>query len=163
VPPGRYEVRLAVRTSNAKTASVYSYADVPNFASEPLTLSGLVLGATPAPRTAPRDAFADLMPIVPTARRAFGPGDRVIAFVRAYQHGTRRPLPAIVHFRFVDANDVTVVEDSRTVTADAFQNGAMDILLPLPLERLHAGEHLFAVDVTAGDRTVGRSLRINVK
>jgi VWFA-related protein len=163
VPPGGYEVRAAVRTGDAKTASVYSYVDVPDFADDRVSLSGLVLGATPAPQTAPRDAFTDLMPFVPTARREFERTDRVTAFVRAHQPTKRPAQPATVRLRVIDANDATVLDQARATTAEDFKGGAMDILLPLPLERLRPGEHLLVVEVAVGGRTVARSVRMNVK
>jgi hypothetical protein len=163
VPPGRYELRLAIRTVEGTTASVYTHVEVPDFADERLSVSGLAIGATPSPMTAPRDAFEDLMPVVPTARRTFGRADRVTAFLRAYQLGTRTPVGATVHLRMVDATDVTVVEETHTLTADAFGSGSADVLLPLPLDRLRPGEHLLAVDVTAGERTVARHVRIAVR
>jgi hypothetical protein len=69
VPPGRYEVRLAIRSEDARTASVYTYVTVPDFSDDALSLSGVVLAATGSPRTAPPDAFKDLMPVTPTTRR----------------------------------------------------------------------------------------------
>jgi hypothetical protein len=164
VSPGRYELRLAIRTADARAGSVYTYVDVPDFADERLSLSGLVIGATPAPLTAPRDAFRDLMPVVPTARRVFGRADRVTAFLRAYQLGARTPLPAAARLRIVDANDAPVVDETQTLAADVFGSSrAADVLLPVPLARLGAGEHLLAVDVTAGERTVSRQVRISVR
>ena len=53
VPPGRYEVRLAIRTQQGKTAGVHTYVTVPNFSTEDLALSGLVLAAAPSPKSAP--------------------------------------------------------------------------------------------------------------
>lgn len=55
---------------------------------------GLVLSSTPSPRMAPRDAFKDLLPIVPTARRTFARTDRVTAFARPYQRGVKTPVAA---------------------------------------------------------------------
>jgi VWFA-related protein len=164
VPPGRYEVRAAIRTvSDAKTASVYSYVDVPDFADERLSLSGLVLGATPSPQSAPRDAFTDLMPLVPTTRREFGRTDRVTAFVRAHQQTTRTPQPAMVRVRVIDANERTVLDESRAAAAGDFKAGSMDLLIPLPLERFPLGEHLLVIELTAGGRTATRSMRLTVK
>jgi len=75
--PGRYELRLAVDASVNQRGSVYTFVDVPDFSEQPLSLSGIVLGATPGPLSAPKDAFAGLLPIVPTARRTFAAADRV--------------------------------------------------------------------------------------
>ena len=69
VPPGRYEVRLGARTADARSGSVYTFVDVPEFTREALSMSGLVLAVTPSVGAAPAGAYADLLPIVPTARR----------------------------------------------------------------------------------------------
>ena len=44
--PGRYEIRAALEdASRLRTGSVYTYVDVPDFAKDPLSLSGLVVDA----------------------------------------------------------------------------------------------------------------------
>ncbi len=83
--PGRYEIRVALDAGSTERASVYTYVDVPNFAEQPLSLSGIVLGTSPSPSSAPSNAFTDLLPIVPTARREFARTSRASAFLRVYQ------------------------------------------------------------------------------
>src|SRR4029453_1508709 len=83
--PGRYEIRVALDATPTERASVYTYVDVPNFADQPLSLSGVVVAASPAPPSAPLNAFKDLLPIVPTARREFARTGRASAFVRVSQ------------------------------------------------------------------------------
>ncbi len=85
--PGRYEIRVALDASPTQRASVYTYVDVPDFAEQPLSLSGVVLAASPAPPSAPVNAFKDLLPIVPTARREFARTDRCV--------GIRPRVPAV--------------------------------------------------------------------
>jgi VWFA-related protein len=72
--PGRYELRVgAQRTSDGAAGSVYADVDVPDFARAPLSLSGIVVDSSPAVAGGPRDLFATLIPIVPTASREFRP------------------------------------------------------------------------------------------
>ncbi len=46
--PGRYEIRVGVEAGDGRTGSVYTYADVPDFRKNGLSLSGLVLNVTPS-------------------------------------------------------------------------------------------------------------------
>ena len=54
--PGRYEVRVALDAAPNQRGSVYTFVDVPDFAKQPLSLSGLVLAVSPAVPSAGRDA-----------------------------------------------------------------------------------------------------------
>ena len=78
--PGRYEVRVALDAGPGQRASVYTYVDVPDFAQQPLSLSGIVLVVSPGVPSAPPDAFANLLPVAPTARRDFARSDRATGF-----------------------------------------------------------------------------------
>ena len=81
LPPGEYEIRVAVSSSaEVRPASVFSYVTVPAFAAAPLSLSNIVIGATAGTLTAPRDFLSSLLPIVPTTRREFARADRLVAF-----------------------------------------------------------------------------------
>ena len=163
VQPGRYEIRVGVEAAG-RTASVYGYADVPDFASDDVSLSGLVLSSAPAPRSAPRDAFLDLMPLAPTAWRTFGTTDRVAAFLRIYQGGSRSIVPVSVTTGITDARNDRIVEDVTTIDATAFSRArAADHRVDLPLTTLRSGEYLLTVDVTAGDKRAQRWLRFRVR
>ena len=55
VPPGRYEVRSAMRsTADNRAGSVYASVTVPNFAREPLSLSGMSSSRSRAAQRCPR-------------------------------------------------------------------------------------------------------------
>ncbi|MEO8075072.1 MAG: VWA domain-containing protein, partial [Acidobacteriota bacterium] len=93
LPPGEYEIRVAVSSSaGTRTASVFCYVTVPAFSATPLSLSNIVIGAAAGATAAPRDLIASLLPIMPTTRREFPRADRLVAFFRVYQ-GTSRSDP----------------------------------------------------------------------
>jgi hypothetical protein len=161
IAPGRYEVRVGVSTAGGPDASVYTYATVPNFADEPLALSGLVLEAMPSPGSAPTDEFAGLLPLAPTARRTFARTDRARAMLRVYQLKTRTFLPATVATRITDATNVVVSDSATTVKTEGSLEA--DHRFDLPLDRLAAGEYLLTVDVEAGGRKAQRALRFTVQ
>jgi len=162
--PGRYELRLAVDAAANQRGSVYTYVDVPDFSQQPLSLSGIALGAASGPLSAPKDAFAGLLPIVPTARRTFTSSDRVTAFVRVYQASKKPSVPATVITRIVDAGDVVVSSDTATIAADRFTDAhAADHRIELPLSTLAKGQYLLTIETAAGEYSARRGVRFTLQ
>ena len=138
--------------------------DVPDFAQQPLSLSGIVLTVSPAVPSAPTDALTNLLPVVPTARREVARTDRATAFVRVYQDGQRYRMPATVTARIVDTSDRLVLDEVTPLPADRFtDNHSADYRLELPLERLEAGEYLLTIEATEGKHTARRGVRFTVR
>ena len=167
LPPGEYEIRVAVSSSaETRPASVFSYVTVPAFAAAPLSLSNIIIGATAGTLTAPRDFLSSLLPIVPTTRREFARADRLVAFFRIYQ-GTNRTDPlARVQLRssIVDARDRIIASEAGVLEVGAFAKArTADHYITLPLTALAAGEYLLKVETTMGARTAGRAMRFVVK
>ena len=85
--PGRYEVRAsALDPAGGKTGSVYGDLVVPDFANEPLALSGIGIERA-ARASAPRPLF----PVSPTTERTFGRDDTVSAWVQVCRGVTTSP------------------------------------------------------------------------
>ena len=150
--PGEYEVRVAVAGA-ARTASVFAYVTVPAFDSTPLSLSNIVVGATPGTLTAPREFLSALLPVVPTAQREFAQTDRLVAFFRIYQGTARQdPLsPVQLQSTIVDARGTVVATETSTLDAAKFASGrTADHYLTIPLATLAQGEYLLRVETTMG-------------
>ena len=165
LPPGEYEIRVAV-SGSARTASVFSYVTVPAFASAPLSISNIVIGATAGTLTAPRDFLSPLLPIVPTGRREFARADRLTAFYRIYQGVGRQDTLGPVQLRstIVDAHGVVVASENSTIGTDQFASGrTADHYLTVPLATLAPGEYLLQIETTMGSRVAGRAIRFIVK
>ena len=161
--PGRYELRLALDAAT-RSGSVYTYVDVPDFAEEPLSMSGLVLSVAPAWPTAPAQGFPDLMPIVPTTRRDFAPTDRVSSFVRVYQKASEPSQSANVRAQILDANGRAVTTDAALLEAEQFErNRSADYRIRLPIDRLSTGEYLLAVQAMRGSDTASRQVRFRLR
>ncbi len=161
--PGRYEVRVALDGAASGRASVYTYVDVPDFSQQPLSLSGIVLAATPSVLSAPKDAFANLMPVVPTAQRHFARTDHVTAFLRVYQRIGKPAQPTTMTVRIVDVTDRVLVNEVATLTADRFATGhGADHRIDLPVERLSGGEYLLTLEATQGEYTARRGVRFTI-
>jgi VWFA-related protein len=186
LPPGRYQVRFAAATSiqgvrvsdlaptvaiigpgedtGPKAGSVYCDLDVPDFAREPLALSGVAL-ALVSPKTAsgPPRALDNVLPVVPTTMREFHPTDVVGGFVRVSQGGSRPLEPATLAVRVIDGRGATVHEETGSVEAAGFGPSRMhDQPFELPVSKLRPGEYLLTVSAKAGDREVRRDVRFSV-
>jgi hypothetical protein len=124
--PGRYRLRLAAyNEGSGKTGSVFADVIVPNFADEFVSMSGVALTVDPGRPSAPREALASLLPIVPTAERDFLAGDKVTGFVRLYQNGKRSIEPARVLFRTTDSRNRVLFEETSAVGARQFSGVAV--------------------------------------
>jgi hypothetical protein len=122
-----------------------------------------VLEATPAVAAAPPDAYADLLPVVPTARRDFGASDRVAAFVRVYQGGSHALVPATLTTRIVDTNNEQITKSTVELDPTRFvKSRAFDRRFDLP-RNLAAGEYLFTVGIAADGKTAERAVRFRVR
>jgi VWFA-related protein len=164
LPPGRYQLRLAVQSAALnKTGSVYYDVDVPDFDRDPLSLSGIVLSVTPGVMTAPEGAFTPLIPVVPTTERTLAPDRDALAFLRVYQRGRSTPEPVKITTRLADARDRVVRRVTATLEAEQFQSThAVDYRIPLALADLPPGAYLLTVEAAAGSRTVRRDVRFDV-
>ena len=162
LPPGRYEVRLAVE-SRGRAGSVLRDVDVPNFANEELSLSSVVLERKPA--IAIRNGvLEDVVPAIPTTARTFAPGDNVAAFVRIYQGGKKALVPTSITTRIVDARDATVFEQTTDLEAERFaRHRGADHVIELPLTRLAPGEYLLRTEAAAGTNRARGFARFSVK
>jgi VWFA-related protein len=142
---GRHEIRVAAEDPERHlVGSVYTYVDVPDFAKEPISMSGVVLGTRPSE---PGSAFHDLTPVAPTTRRQFATSDRVTAFVRVYQAEGDTPLPVTITTRIVDAVNHAVFEAKEPLPADPPARSA-NYRFDLPLSSLGTGQYLLTIEAT---------------
>ena len=145
--PGRQEIRVAVEDLEKHlTGSVYTYVEVPDFNTEPITLSGIVLGTRSA---ASIGRFADLFPLEPTARRQFGTAERMTAFVRVYQSAKDPAVVVTVLTRIVDTSNRSVYEAStRLFESDRGAKHSADYSVDLPLASLTTGQYVLTMEAT---------------
>ncbi|MEO7273802.1 MAG: hypothetical protein ABIX28_21580 [Vicinamibacterales bacterium] len=167
LPPGDYQVRVAVTGgSPARSASVFADVTVPRFDAVPLSLSSVVLAATAGTQTAPRGFLEPLLPVLPTARREFGRGDRVLAFLQVYQGlGRRDALRAVTpRTTVMDEQGKEVAAASAVLAAEAFAtNRSGEQFFSVPVAPLPAGEYLLRIEATAGEYSAGRAVRFRMR
>ena len=163
--PGRYTLRFgATSTLQEKVGSVYLPVDVPDFEKEPMSLSGVIVSASPSPASAGKEALAPLLPVMPTTKRTFAKTDRVSAFVRIYQH-TKGELSSVrLDVKVVDDHDNANFHATETVTADRFDaTRVVDHPFDVPIASFAPGPHLLTIEATAGKTTARRDVRFVVK
>ncbi|MEX1129713.1 MAG: VWA domain-containing protein [Vicinamibacterales bacterium] len=162
--PGRYELRASASSaSTGVSGSVYGYLDVPDFARDALSLSGLTLGTTPPRIAGNAEAAAGVLPFTPTTRRTFSPTDSVEGFVRVYQGGSTPLAPATIVTTIRTAANEMVFNKSQPVGSDEFgADRALDYRFELPMVRLKPGPHLLTIEVT-GPVSARRDVRFDVR
>ncbi len=160
--PGRYALRVGVKTADGRTSSVYTTVSVPDF-NDDLSLSGLVLRAMPSPVSAGANTIGDLLPITPTSRRAFRKTDDVSAFMRIYEKG-KDFVPAKVTTTLTNAKNEKVATFGQTLEGKSVGSRTTATYdFALPIAELPAGEYLLSVSVTVGAKNAGRQLRFTVE
>jgi hypothetical protein len=162
--PGRYEVRVALDAAPNQRGSVYTFVDVPDFAKQPLSLSGVVLSVSPGISSAGREAFANILPLIPTAQREFARTDHATAFLQIYQQTSAPPGAATVTARIADTSDRNVLDEVTALPADRFAaNHGADYRLELPLTKLEPGEYLLTIEAAHGQSIARRGVRFSVR
>lgn len=160
--PGRYDVRVALtRSGGGVPGSVFTTIDVPDFATAPLSMSGLVLESSAQPATAAAHVVEGLIDFLPTSLREFRKDDKARVLVRVYQGGAQAPEPVTLSASVVDAANGSKFSHSRLIGADAFADARVaENIVDLPLETLELGHYLLRVEAATvrGERTV-RELR----
>ena len=162
MPQGRYQLRVGARDMNGgKLGTVFSDVVVPDFSSEPLMLSGLLISSTGAVDmlTAQRDAQAErLLGAPPSARRTFTQRETLRVLVEIYDN-----LPAHEN-RQVELHSRLIDESGRDVFSSRshLPNGpgsepawsALGQVSQIPLSSIAAGRYLLRVE--AAHRTDAR-------
>ncbi len=159
--PGRYNLRFALHNrALGKSGSVYSEVEVPNFAKDPLSLSGLIVSVANGLPAAGHDMLGAVVPQSPTTQRSFAADDRVTVFLRVYQGGGKPPMPVTLRTRITNAADEVVHQSTSAVDPSA----ESDASLPLPLTRLVPGPYLLTIDASSSSAvTARRDLRFSVR
>jgi VWFA-related protein len=163
--PGHYQLRIAAESSiEHKSGSVYCDLDVPDFHRSALSLSGVVLSATPGATAARKELLAPVLPVVPTSLRSFDADQHVTAFVRVYQGGSDPIRRTRITTRIRNTADEVVFEQTADLGADQFANArAAEYPVDLPIAQLKPGPHLLTIEAAAGKDSARRDVRFGVR
>jgi VWFA-related protein len=160
--PGNYQLRVGVRNNRSgSTGSVYTTVDVPQFFKSSLSLSGLVVSASPAVPANRSEELGRQLPVVPTTRRIFSPADRVSVFARLYQPVTE-PRTINVVATVVDARNASVFRRELNVSGKDFVRGAADLHLDVPVS-FAPGQYLFALEIQDPKGNIRRTMRFTIR
>jgi VWFA-related protein len=162
--PGRYQLRVAAHVASlAMSGSLYYDVEVPDVTRAPVSLTPIVLSASPGPVVAPRDALAGILPVVPTARRSFTAAHTVEAFTRVHQGGRDALVPVPLRVRLEDHNGRTVMDRALDMAADAFTPArAADARIEIPVSELDPGAYLLTVETASAETPLRRVIRFQL-
>ena len=159
--PGRYMLRVAA-ASEGRSGAVFVDLDVPDFAKDPLSASGLILQRRPV-RPSHDKFIADLVPLVPTTHRQFLASDEVAVFLRIYQGGKGKIVPVRMTARIKnDKNAVASNHEGMLEVENFSEHRAADFGVAVPLDHLPPGQYLLEVDAQSGARHVTRTARFEI-
>jgi hypothetical protein len=163
LPPGRYEIRVAAGL-DGRSGGVFAHVEVPDYRKDRISASGLVLSGGGGAATARADLMADLIPVVPTARREFRADAEVTAFLRIYQGGSRSPGSVRLTATILDAAGRTKLDRTSFLEGARFAGDrAEDYRLELPLASLESGGHLLTIEAHLGGDAIRRDARFDVR
>lgn len=163
--PGRYVLRFAAHNSTSgKSGSVYHDVDIPDFAKEPVSLSGVLVSVSPSLSAMPSGFLDSLVPVVPTTQRVFHRDVHTpSAFVRVYEpsKGSGRVSLAST---IVNDRDTRVFQRTDTLELSLLgKSRGADFSLPLPVSSLSPGSYLLTFEARDGAHAASRQMRFEVR
>ena len=165
--PGLYELRLSTHSdARSKDGAAYVTRSMCRRTSrkEPLSLSGIVLGADNGLAIDGADQLKALLPLTPTTVRTFDRGEPVTAFLRAYEGGSSALRPFTVHTRIVNDHDQVMLDRTETVGPERFDRvRSNQIYVRLPTSDLAPGPYLLTVEGALGKVTAQREIRFRIQ
>jgi VWFA-related protein len=169
LPPGRYQLRIAVGTAQRGGSVVYDL-EVPDYTKKELAMSGLVLrGSNEAEGMflPAGDPLRYLSTNAPTTTRAFATGDRVSVYAEVYDDSGSKPhsLDLKVEIRGEHEDVTTVITVSRLSDDLKSTGGTLRLDSQLPLAKLTPGRYVLQVEAksSGGGNTLTRSVPFRVR
>lgn len=154
--PGRYQVRVAARAVNGNTAgSVFYDLDVPEFAKQDLTLSGLVLTSATAgliPTAGSNPLFKDVLPGPPTTIRRFYPFDRLALMGEIYDGESKaHTLDVVTSLTGADGAVAWRSAEERAIGERKGDTAGAPVVhvAQIPLKEIAPGTYTLRVSVTS--------------
>ncbi|HEY6359455.1 MAG TPA: VWA domain-containing protein [Vicinamibacterales bacterium] len=174
LPPGRYQLRVAVGEEGGRAGSVLYDLEVPDFYRGPLTMSGVAVTSAlsrQTPTVLPKNPLADFLPGPPTTAREFSRDDELALFAEFYENAPGAPphrMDITTTLRDSTGRVVTQNTDERSSTELQGKQGGYGYSARLPLKTLEPGVYVVRVEGRSrlgGDRdqTIGRDVQITVR
>lgn len=151
LPPGRYQVRQAIRERTAnRQGSVFTDVEVPDF-SKGLAISGLLLTSRRAdavPTSLDPETYK-LLSVLPSVRRSFRSDDELVVMGEIYQNSRSRPVDVVTTLH--DASGAEQYRHASRVDARTLKagDGTYRHAVQIPLQRL-SGRVVVSVEARQG-------------
>jgi VWFA-related protein len=170
--PGRYQLRVAGGPTIGAAGSVTYDLEIPNFAKDPLMMSGVSLTSSTAEDTAtvwpgsarPLDAR---LPTPITAAREFDSDETITAYAEVYENAKRPPhtIDFKVDLRSAGGRIVSSVTAQRASNAPNLSAGGHGFTTSIKLDNVDPGSYVLHVEATssAAPNAVSRDIPIRVR
>ncbi|MBM3778350.1 MAG: VWA domain-containing protein [Acidimicrobiia bacterium] len=173
VPPGRYQLRVAAaEDGSGRAGSVLYDLEIPDFFTEPFTMSGVAVTAASAremPTVGSEGVIAPLVLAPTIATREFSRRDTLALFAEVYANMPNAPPHTLDLSTTVrDQRGVVVFQhsDARSSTELTAGRGGYGYTPQIPLEGFEPGTYVIHVQATARlskETGVGRDILIRVR
>ncbi len=153
--PGRYQIRVGVRDSNAQVGTVFYDLVVPDFRKDPVMMSGLLLTAASAGTAMTAQPDPDAPKVLPgpaTSRRIVSQNDTLTVFAEIYDNISSqqpRQIETVVSLTSETGQEVFNARDSIPNPSTALGQ-ALDALDGGLLDRYGFAREVPLKDVAAG-------------
>jgi VWFA-related protein len=166
--PGRYQLRVGARdATRGVSGSVLYDLDVPDFAADPLAMSGVVLGVTRGtqPVMAHDEPIEAALGTHPVPRRRLSAADgEAVVHVEVYDHDPA-PHDVAIAVTVTGASGPAVFEETDERRSRDAEGGVHRYTLQIPLAEIAPGDYVLTVEAAsraAGGGTVQRRVPISI-
>jgi VWFA-related protein len=169
LPPGRYQLRVAVAETGAgRTGSVFHDVEIPDFRAAGLSISGVALtsgDASQTPTVRALDPLANVLVSPATTAREFQRDDVIALLAEFYDNGAVTP-------HALEMSAVAHGEDGRTVFEhrDQRSSGGIDVrhryAVQIPLNGFAPGSYTIRIEgrsLAGGGRSAARDVPIRIR
>jgi VWFA-related protein len=152
IPPGRYELRVAVAGSQPGLVGSVNYdLEIPDFRAASLSMSGLVLTSSRAVDTPSANMDQDLkamLPGPPTTRRVFSAGEELALAAEVYdsQGATPHKVDIATTVQAEDGRVMFTTAEERSSSELGGKTGGFGYTTRVPLKELAPGLYLLKVE-----------------
>lgn len=168
--PGRYQLRVAVREdSSGKVGSVFYDLVVPDFAAEPISMSGVVLTSSLSglvPTAGEIAAIKGMLPAPPTLAREFRSVEQLAVLAEVYDSQVKASHSVDITASLLadDGHVVTKVSETRSSRELGGKAGGYGYTTVLPLKDVAPGLYVLRVEAksTLEGKTALREVLVRV-
>jgi VWFA-related protein len=170
LPPGSYQLRVAVRESGGRTGSVFYDLSVPDFAKDPLSISGVVVTSMAAGTVPTAGAIAeigDALKTPPTTSRVFSSADELSVLAEVYDNQGAVSHSVDISATLKAEGRVQVFSNSETRASKELggASGGYGYTNRIPLKGLAPGLYVLTIEARStlgGTAKVARDVQIRI-